>query len=80
MSFRVDGIPVDNKEQADVLADRMFARFSQTKTINIVEVYDDGCRTLVDSRVATKDNTNVDNDTLGLFDDVRFAHSSILDK
>jgi len=69
MPFRVDGIAVDNREQADVLADRLFNRYNQTKTINILEVFDDGHRVLVDHKLATRLPPNVDEDTLDLFDD-----------
>lgn len=68
MPFRVDGIATDNREQADVLADRLFNRYNQTKTINIVEVYKDGTRALVDNRLATR-LPNTDTDTLDLFAD-----------
>jgi hypothetical protein len=69
MPFRVDGIATDNREQADILADRLFNRYQQTHTVNIVEVFDDGSRALVGNRLATRLNPKADTETLDLFAD-----------
>ena len=69
MPFRVDGIATDNHEQADVLADRLFERYHRTKTINIVQVFDDGQRAVVGNRLATRLDPKRDADTFDMFED-----------
>ena len=67
MKFRVDGIPVNTRGQANVLADRLFTRYKKTKTIEIIEVFWDGTASVIDYRLATRTNQKEDNDTLDMF-------------
>lgn len=66
MKYKVDGLPFDDLEMADVVAERLYKRYKKTKTISILDSNGKEVRTL-DATKASKPECP---DTIDMFAEV----------
>lgn len=63
-SYQVDGMHFDTLDQADVVAERLFARYDKTRSITIYEVDHHGEKQVHRVLEAENDPEDLDTDTV----------------